>query len=60
VDGFWEFDLHPWDSAAGILIVSEAGGKISKMDGFEYSIYDKEILVSNGLLHDQMIKEMIQ
>ena len=60
VDGFWEFDLHPWDSAAGILIVSEAGGKISKMDGSEYSIYDKEILVSNGLLHDQMIKEMIQ
>jgi myo-inositol-1(or 4)-monophosphatase len=40
--------------------VSEAGGKISKMDGSEYSIYDKEILVSNGLLHDQMIKEMIQ
>ena len=60
VDGFWEFDLHPWDSAAGILIVSEAGGKISKMDGSEYSIYDKEILVSNGLLHDQIIKEMVQ
>lgn len=54
VDGFWEFDLHPWDSAAGILIVTEAGGSVSKMDGSDYDINDKEILVSNSFIHKEM------
>ncbi|MCH7612321.1 MAG: inositol monophosphatase [Candidatus Marinimicrobia bacterium] len=54
VDGFWEFDLHPWDSAAGVLIVEEAGGKITQMDGSAYSIFDNQILASNSLIHEEM------
>lgn len=55
-DGFWELYLHPWDTAAGLLIVEEASGKITKFDGSKYSIYDKEILASNSKIHSQMIK----
>ncbi len=51
VDGFWEFDLHPWDTAAGILILVEAGGKVTGMDGKPFSIYDDNILATNGSLH---------
>ncbi len=51
VDGFWEFDLKPWDTAAGILLVKEAGGKISRMNGNDYSIFDNQILASNNILH---------
>ena len=58
VDGFWEFDLHPWDTAAGILIVSEAGGKVTKLDGSDYSIYNNEILATNGEIHQKMINEI--
>ncbi|MFC1550134.1 inositol monophosphatase family protein [Candidatus Neomarinimicrobiota bacterium] len=56
VDGYWEFDLNPWDSAAGVLIVEEAGGKISGMNGDPHSIYDKHILASNGLLHADILR----
>lgn len=55
-DGFWELDLHPWDTAAGNLIVKEAGGKVSKLNGTPYGHYDKEILASNGKIHLSMIK----
>ena len=51
VDGFWEFDLHPWDTASGILILVEAGGKVTGMDGKPFSIYDDNILATNGSLH---------
>ena len=54
IDGFWELDLKPWDTAAGIVIVSESGGKISKMDGNKYSIYDNQILASNGIIHEDL------
>lgn len=54
-DGFWEMYLKPWDSAAGVLIVKEAGGLVTKFDGTSYSPYDKEILATNGLIHKQMI-----
>lgn len=54
-DGFWELKLAPWDVAAGVLIVEEAKGRISDFRGHEFSIYDKEILASNSLIHDQMI-----
>jgi myo-inositol-1(or 4)-monophosphatase len=57
-DGFWESDLHPWDVAAGVLIVQEAGGKVTKFDGKKFSIYDKTILATNGIVHEQ-IKEVI-
>lgn len=53
-DGFWELNLFPWDVAAGLLIVKEAGGKISKFDGSEFCVYDKEILASNSLIHKPM------
>jgi myo-inositol-1(or 4)-monophosphatase len=53
-DGFFEGGLSPWDSAAGSLIVREAGGKITHYDGTEYSIYGKGIIASNGLQHEKM------
>lgn len=53
-DGFWELKLHPWDTAAGIVIVKEAGGKVTDFHGRKYSIYDKYILASNGRIHSQM------
>ena len=55
VDGFWEFDLHPWDTAAGILIVSESGGKVSQMDGNQYNIHKNHILATNGEIHKEML-----
>lgn len=55
-DGFWELKLNPWDVAAGSLIVSEAGGKVSDFRGNSLDIYDSEILASNGLIHQQMIQ----
>ena len=58
VDGFWEFDLHPWDTAAGILIVKEAGGMVTNMDGSTYSIFNNEILATNGLIHQKMVDQL--
>lgn len=55
-DGFWEMDLHPWDNAAGILIVQEAGGCVTRFNGAGYSHYDKDILATNGSIHRQMVK----
>ncbi|MFY9270870.1 MAG: inositol monophosphatase family protein, partial [Candidatus Manganitrophaceae bacterium] len=54
-DGFWELKLHPWDTAAGSIILTEAGGRLTDFSGKGYSIYDKEMLASNGKLHRQMI-----
>ncbi len=54
-DGFWELYLAPWDIAAGQLIISEAGGKVSTFNGSKLDIYGKEILVSNGRIHGEMI-----
>jgi len=56
LDGFWELKLHPWDTAAAKVIVEEAGGKITRFNGEKYSIFDKEILASNGKLHPAMKK----
>jgi len=55
LDGFWELFLQPWDTAAGRLILEEAGGRVSNFAGSRYSIYEKEILASNGLIHDEML-----
>lgn len=54
-DGFWEYNLNPWDLAAGYLIVEEAGGKITNFEGDPYSVFDKQTLATNGLIHDEMI-----
>jgi myo-inositol-1(or 4)-monophosphatase len=58
LDGFWEYYLHPWDTAAAIIIIEEAGGKISRINGDNYSIFDNNILASNKLIHNQMIKAL--
>lgn len=55
-DGFWEYNLNPWDVAAGYLIVQEAGGKITNFDGDPYDVNDKETLATNGLIHNDMLK----
>jgi myo-inositol-1(or 4)-monophosphatase len=54
VDGFWELGLSPWDTAAGHLIVTEAGGKVSMMDNSAYDIFKENILATNGIIHDEM------
>jgi myo-inositol-1(or 4)-monophosphatase len=55
LDGFWELNLQPWDTAAGRIILEEAGGKVSDFKGTPFSVYMKEILASNGRLHEEMI-----
>lgn len=55
-DGFWEVALNPWDMAAGALLVKEAGGELSDFTGTSFSIYQKEIVASNNLVHGEMIK----
>jgi myo-inositol-1(or 4)-monophosphatase len=54
-DGFWEYNLNPWDVAAGYLIVQEAGGRISNFNGDKLDIYDKQTLATNGHIHEQML-----
>jgi myo-inositol-1(or 4)-monophosphatase len=55
-EGFWEEGLHPWDVAAGIVIVEEAGGRVSRYDGTPVDIYKPPIIVSNGLVHEEMTR----
>jgi myo-inositol-1(or 4)-monophosphatase len=55
-DGFWELSLHPWDTAAGIVIVEAAGGKVSTFNGSPYNPFLKEILASNGIIHQEMLE----
>lgn len=55
-DGFWEYNLNPWDIAAGYLIVAEAGGVITNFEGDPYDVYDKETLATNGIIHSDMLK----
>jgi myo-inositol-1(or 4)-monophosphatase len=54
-DGFWEFKLAPWDLAAGILMVTEAGGEVTAFDGGRYDIFRGEAIASNGRIHAQML-----
>ena len=56
-DGFWEFNLNPWDTAAGVLIVEEAGGKVTRFDGSPFELNSSETLASNGLIHDELMRE---
>jgi myo-inositol-1(or 4)-monophosphatase len=55
-DGFWENGLNPWDVAAGVLLISEAGGRVSDFSGGTLDIYSPKVLVSNGLIHEAMIR----
>ncbi len=54
-DGFWELKLKPWDTAAGCLLVTEAGGVISDIAGSKWNLQSPSLLSSNGLIHEQMI-----
>lgn len=54
IDGFWEFFLNPWDTAAGALLVEEAGGAITRFDGAPYRLDSSEVLATNGLLHAEL------
>ena len=56
-DGFWEFNLNPWDTAAGVLIVEEAGGKVTRFDGSPFELNSRETVASNGLIHDALLQE---
>lgn len=56
MDGFWEQDLKPWDVAAGVLLVEEAGGCVTTFDASTFSPYSGHIVASNGHLHDQMLE----
>lgn len=55
LDGFWECKLKPWDVAAGMLLVEEAGGWVTDYGGNPYSIYEHRIVASNGSIHPQML-----
>lgn len=54
LDGFWEFGLNPWDMAAGLLIVREAGGRTSDMKGGPPDLRGKHVMADNGLIHDEL------
>lgn len=55
VDAFWEFNLNPWDTAAGILLVEEAGGRVTDFSGRPYRIASDEVLASNGKIHAELL-----
>jgi myo-inositol-1(or 4)-monophosphatase len=59
-DGFWEMKLKPWDTAAGMLLVTEAGGRISNFDGDPFTPSHLECLASNGRIHEAMIAVLQQ
>ena len=55
MDGFWEFNLNPWDTAAGILLVEEAGGRVTNFAGGQVRLASDEVLASNGLIHEELV-----
>jgi len=55
LDGYWEFSLSPWDMAAGKLLVTEAGGGCTTMDGEPHALTSRHIFASNGLIHDEAL-----
>jgi myo-inositol-1(or 4)-monophosphatase len=59
-DGFWEINLNPWDVAAGILLVREAGGLVTQYNKAPYNLMDKSILATNGRVHDESSQTLLQ
>jgi myo-inositol-1(or 4)-monophosphatase len=55
LDAFWEFNLNPWDTAAGYLLVEEAGGRVTGFAGGHFRLDSKEVLSSNGLIHAELM-----
>lgn len=60
LDGYWEVKLSPWDSAAGSVVLKEAGGRITHFNGSPYSIYGKDLVASNGPLHPAMLQVLAE
>jgi myo-inositol-1(or 4)-monophosphatase len=59
-DGFWEVFLSPWDMAAGVLLIQEAGGRFTDLSGKPSSIYNKQVLMTNGLIHEKVVEILAQ
>lgn len=59
-EGFWEVSLNAWDMAAGILFIEEAGGRFTDFRGAPSSIYNKQVLATNGLIHDKVVEVLQQ
>jgi myo-inositol-1(or 4)-monophosphatase len=57
LDAFWEFNLHPWDVAAGKLLVAETGGKVTDSTGASHTMDSNAVVATNGLLHDAILTE---
>jgi len=58
-DGYWEFNLNPWDTSAGVLLVEEAGGKVTYMDCSKFNVAEsREVLATNGLIHHELQDEI--
>jgi myo-inositol-1(or 4)-monophosphatase len=55
LDGFWELELSPWDMAAGALIIQEAGGRVTGVNGEPFTPYGRDVLATNGHLHEEML-----
>jgi myo-inositol-1(or 4)-monophosphatase len=55
LEAFWEFNLNPWDTAAGILLVTEAGGRVTDFAGGAFQLNSNEVLATNGKIHDEMV-----
>jgi myo-inositol-1(or 4)-monophosphatase len=58
LEGFWELGLKPWDTAAGVLLVEEAGGTVSDYSGKPFDIFTDSVLATNGSIHEQMVREL--
>ena len=58
LDGFWEMGLNPWDVGAGVFLVREAGGRVSDFRGGTDAISGRQIVASNGLLHDWLLERL--
>ncbi|KDP23150.1 hypothetical protein JCGZ_00142 [Jatropha curcas] len=58
VEAYWEYRLKPWDMAAGVLMVEEAGGTVTRMDGEKFCLFDRSVLVSNGVLHAKLLEKI--
>jgi len=56
-DGFWEFNLNPWDLAAGVLLVEEAGGQVTGFLGQSFRLEDRNVVATNGLVHAELLRE---
>ena len=56
MDGFWEQGLNAWDIAAGVLLVEEAGGRVTALDGGPFILRTGRIVATNGPIHDEMLR----